>query len=82
MTAESGFNSRVMWRGEDLMTYVYYAGMDPATNCGEDWHWNVATTSGQWHTIEMYIKVNTPGALPPSGASYIGLVMRVTVNSV
>ena len=64
MTDSTGFSARVMWRGEDLMSYSYYAGMDPSTNCGEDWHWGVGTSSGDWHTIEMYVKVNTDGATP------------------
>lgn len=59
------------------MSYSYYAGMDPSTNCGEDWHWGVGTSSGDWHTIEMYVKVNTDGAtparLPPLVPGYVCL---------
>lgn len=61
VTANSGFNARVMWRGKNLVSYSYYAGMDPSLSCGEDWPWGVSTTSGGWNTIEMYIKVNTDG---------------------
>ena len=66
MTAASGFNARVMWREENLVSYTYYAGMDASVNCGEDWPWGVSTASGGWNTVEMYVKINTEGVLPCS----------------
>lgn len=62
MTADSGFSARVMWRESDLMSYSYYAGMTE-DHCGENWYWDQTTTAGQWHTIRMHVKLNTPGVI-------------------
>lgn len=81
VTPNSGFNARIMWRGDQLMSYSYYAGMPPETNCGENWYWDSTTSSGTWHTIEMYLKINTDGALPSAKMmTFRGLVDIQTVS--
>lgn len=62
MDANTGFSARAMWReGGDLMSYMYYAGMDSSLSCGEDWRWDKTASTGGWMDVEMYVKVNTPG---------------------
>eukprot|EP00892_Ulva_mutabilis_P001975 jgi/Ulvmu1/11779/UM008_0193.1 len=62
MNHGTGFSARAMWReGGDLMSYMYYAGMDGSLSCGEDWHWGKTANSGGWMDVEMYVKLNTPG---------------------
>lgn len=62
MNANTGFSARAMWReGGDLMSYMYYAGMDSALSCGEDWRWDKTASTGGWMDVEMYVKLNTPG---------------------
>lgn len=61
MTGDKGFSARIMWRDEQMVSYSYYADMTES-HCGENWYWDVATNSGTWHMIEMYLKTNTDGA--------------------
>lgn len=64
MSKADGFSSRLMFRSEGaLMSYMYYPGKSADHNCGEDWFYDVNAQAGTWHTINLYVKMNTPGAL-------------------
>jgi hypothetical protein len=57
-----------MWRElGQLVSYVYYPGKEAA--CGVDWTWEGAFAGSKYRTIRFYVKVNTPGMVPPVGFS-------------
>ena len=49
-----------------LMSYMYISPTDEECVNGEDWWYDANVTAGVWHTMFMYIKLNTPGAPPTS----------------
>ena len=65
-TGADGWSARIMWRaGGKVVQYMYY--MDQASFYGDDFSWNEGTGGqrylipGQWHCLETYIQMNTPG---------------------
>lgn len=65
-TGRDGWSARIMWRENGkIVQYMYY--MDQASYYGDDFPWNEGVGGqrylipGQWHCLETYIKMNTPG---------------------
>jgi hypothetical protein len=61
---QDGFGGIMMWRPNGkVVQYVYHP--DQPGMYGEDFPWNIGGQRyfepGQWHQIENYIKMNTPG---------------------
>jgi hypothetical protein len=57
-----GFSTRLMWRANGKMvTYAYYPDKPKSIRCGEDWNWDQGLSSGKWHEIKMWCKLNSPG---------------------
>ena len=60
-----GWSARLMWRtGGHVVQYVYHP--DQKTQWGDDLPWMVdgkpcVFEPGVWHTVETYVKMNTPG---------------------
>ena len=60
-----GWSARIMWRPDGkIVQYVYHP--DQPTEYGEDFDWNYGGcprffTPGQWHCVETYVQMNTPG---------------------
>jgi len=65
-TGRDGWSARIMWRENGkIVQYMYY--MDQASYYGDDFPWNEGVGGqrylipGQWHCLETYIQMNTPG---------------------
>jgi len=64
-TGLDGWSARVMWRDSGrIVQYLYHP--DQPTQYGEDIDWDYGGVPhyfvlGQWHCVETYIRLNTPG---------------------
>jgi len=63
-TGLDGWSARIMWReGGKIVQYLYHP--DQPTQYGEDIPWSIGGqrhfVPGQWHCVETYIQLNTPG---------------------
>ena len=55
-----GWSSRIIWRaGGKLAQYVY--SPDQADTYGDIDYWDSGLTTGQWHNLQTYVRVNRPG---------------------
>ena len=54
-----------------LMSYMYISPTGDECVNGEDWWYDGNVTAGTWHTMYMYIKLNTPGESPSSTHSAV-----------
>lgn len=72
-TGDDGFSVRIVWLNGDgrLGTYVYHANQ--SSKYGDIYEWKHADGSpvfivpGQWHTLELYVRLNDPGV--PNGVA-------------
>lgn len=53
------------------MSYMYISPTGDECVNGEDWWYDGNVTAGAWHTMYMYIKLNTPGESPSSTHSAV-----------
>lgn len=60
VSKDRGFSTRLMWRKNGaIVTYAYYPDKPSSIRCGEDWRWSKSLDSGKWHSIKMWIKLNS-----------------------
>ena len=56
------FNARIMWRVDGaLENYIYYAGEEDTSKCGDSWLWG-ASASSAWQHVKVYMRMNDLGA--------------------
>ena len=55
-----GWSGRMMWReGGEATQYIYHP--DQPTRYGEFFFWDRRFEPGEWHTVEHFFRMNTPG---------------------
>ena len=55
-----GWSSRVIWRGDRAAQYLYWPGQTDIYGDIEPWM-DARLTTGVWHHIETYVRMNHPG---------------------